>query len=128
VKLLVDTHIFFWALMDVPRPSPTVTAALADGNNQDLVSIASACEMAIEVGLGKWLEAAVLLSKFEAQVARANFAILPVTLDHVRTAGLMQAAHRDPFDRLLAAQAQIENLTLVSTDPKLTGLGAPILS
>ena len=128
MRLLLDTHILFWAIMDVPKLSPTATAALQDPNNQVLVSVASAWEMAIKVGLSKWPEAANLVAHFDAEIAKAKFALLPITIPHVRTAGLMQAAHRDPFDRLLAAQAQVEGLSLVTADPKLAGLGATILS
>lgn len=84
--------------------------------------------MAIKVGVGKWPEAAMLVNDFETQMTTERFMVLPITLDHVRTAGLLQAAHRDPFDRLLASQAQIEGMTLVTADPKLHGLGAAILS
>ncbi len=128
MRLLVDTHIFFWAVMDVPKLSATAKLALSDGANEVFVSVASAWEMAIKVGLGKWPEASRLVTQFEAEVSTAGFSVLPIVLDHVRTAGLMQAAHCDPFDRLLAAQAQLEGMTLVSADPKLVGLGAPVLS
>ena len=91
------------------------------------MSIASAWELAIKVGNGKWPEATAILNDLEAQLATESFYLLPITVAHARLAGMLRAAHRDPFDRLLAAQAQIEGLTLVTADPKLHGLGAPIL-
>ena len=89
-----------------------------------LVSVASAWEIAIKVGLGKWPEARDLLLDFERHMDDAGFEMLPIMVAHVRAAGLMAATHRDPFDRLLAAQATIEGLVLVTADPSVTTLGA----
>ena len=80
--------------------------------------------MAIKIGLGKWPEAEPLLAKLEAELAVPGFRLLPISLAHVRAAGLMSSPHRDPFDHLLAAQAQIEGLTLVTADPKVQALAA----
>ena len=79
--------------------------AVAAVDSDVYVSVASAWEMAIKVGLGKWPEAVELVAEFESQISSEGFRLLPITVPHVRAAGLMQAAHRDPFDRLLAAQA-----------------------
>lgn len=92
--------------------------------NDVLVSVASAWEIAIKVGLGKWPEARDLLFDFERHMDDAGFEILPIRIAHVRAAGLVSAAHRDPFDRVLAAQATIDGLVLVTTDPDLATLGA----
>ena len=127
MRLLLDTHVIFWAVMAPRFISPAAKAALEADENEIFVSIASAWEMAIKVGRGKWPEAADLVDTFEIDVSSERFRILPITLAHVRSAGLMQAAHRDPFDRLLAAQATIEGLTLVTIDAKVQALGAPWL-
>ncbi len=82
--------------------------------------------MAIKVGLGKWPEAQQMLTDLEALIAVERFVFIPLVLAHVRAAGLMQSPHRDPFDRLLAAQAMIEGLTLVTADARLASLGAPV--
>lgn len=84
-----------------------------------LVSLASVWEIAIKVGRGKWPEANAVLNEFETHLEKLSFVLLPMTAQHVRAAGLMQAPHRDPFDRLLAAQATIEGLTLVTADTNL---------
>ena len=89
--------------------------------------MATAWEMAIKVGIGKWPEAAALVDDFEAKSALPGFRLLPISVPHVRAAGLMQSPHRDPFDRLLTALAQIEGLTLVTADAKLASLSAPTL-
>ena len=127
MKLLLDTHVVFWALIAVQKLSPTARIAIADSGNDVAVSLASLWEMAIKVGSGKWPEVADLVADFEAQMAKAHFAILPITIEHARRAGLMSTPHRDPFDRLLAAQAITEGLTLVTSDAKVAALGAPWL-
>ena len=91
------------------------------------VSVATAWEIAIKVGQGKLQEAAGILARFEEAVHDEGFELLPIAVTHVRAAGLMKSAHRDPFDRLLAAQALAEGLTLVTADAKLAALGAPVV-
>ena len=81
--------------------------------------------MAIKVGIGKWPEAVSLIDNFENELATADIRLLSIAVPHVRMAGLFQSAHKDQFDRLLAAQALTEGLTLVTADAKLRALGAP---
>jgi PIN domain nuclease of toxin-antitoxin system len=128
VKLLLDTHIIFWWTTEPSKLSRSAKAAIRNRTSTVAVSVASFWEMAIKIGVGKWPEAAALVATLEIDMAIEGFSILPISVDNVRTAGLMRAAHQDPLDRLLAAQAQTENLTLVSADPKLAGLGAAILA
>ena len=127
MKLLLDTHALFWWVVEQDKLPQRVFAAIEDDGNEVFVSIATAWEIAIKVGQGKWPEAAGLINSFERELATAEFHALPITVPQVRMAGLMQSPHRDPFDRLLAAQAQIEGLTLVTADAKLASLGAPTL-
>ena len=127
MKLLLDTHVLYWWLAERQHLSEAALNALARVETEAFVSVVTAWEMAIKVGVGKWRGAAVIVDHFEEHVAVEGFRLLPITVAHVRAAGLMQAPHRDPFDRLLAAQALIEGLTLVSADGKLVGLGAPCL-
>jgi PIN domain nuclease of toxin-antitoxin system len=124
VKLLLDTHALFWWLIDEAQLSPTAYAAIKARGKEVHVSVATAWEMAIKVGRGRWPDAEPLVANFEAHISVNGFDLLSITVAHVRAAGLMQAAHRDPFDRLLAAQAQIEGLTLVTADAKVHSLGA----
>lgn len=124
MRLLADTHVVFWATMERTRLSPAAQAALESEQNDVVVSVASAWEIAIKVGLGRWPEARGLLLDFERHMDEAGFEIPPITVAHVRTAGLMGAAHRDPFDRVLAAQATIDGLVLVTADSSLATLGA----
>ena len=127
MRLLLDTHALLWYLTTPEKLPAAAHRAIRSAENEVYASLASAWEISIKVGLGKWPEARTLLDTFETAIEQEQFAILPITVAHVRAAGLMQSAHRDPFDRLLAAQAQIEGLTLVTADPKLAGLGAPVL-
>ena len=122
MRLLLDTHTLFWSVVDEVQLSSMANAALADKRNEVYASLVSAWEMAIKVGLGKWPEAKPMLDNFESEMATAKFQLLSISLNHARAAGLMQSPHRDPFDRLLAAQAQIEGLTLVTADAKAQSL------
>jgi PIN domain nuclease of toxin-antitoxin system len=127
LRLLLDTHtLVWWITSDQRLPSRTRTIIGTDDNDV-LVSIASAWEIAIKVGLGKWPEAERLLAEFEAAVAGEGFDLLPISVGHARGSGLMPSLHLDPFDRLLAAQAQIEGLTLVTADARFARLGATIM-
>ena len=127
MKLLLDTHTAFWWLVEPTRLPASAYGAIETEGNEVYVSVASAWEMAIKVGLGKWPQARALVDDFERELAIANLRLLSISVAHVRTSGLMQATHRDPFDRLLAAQALTEGLTLVTADTRLRALGAPWL-
>ena len=127
MRLLLDTNAMFWWLIDEAKLSPEAHAAIKAKDNEVYVSIASAWEMAIKVGLGKWPEARTLLNDFEGLARAEGFRLLPISVAHARNAGLMQTSHRDPFDRLLAAQSMLEGLTLVTPDAAFGPLGAPCL-
>jgi PIN domain nuclease of toxin-antitoxin system len=127
VKLLLDTHTLIWWLNENPRLSALAKSAISDPNNTVHVSVATAWELSIKVGLGKLPEADEIVAKFELALADEGFSLLAISVTHVRSAGTMQSPHRDPFDRLLAAQANLEDMTLVSSDAKMATLGAPLL-
>jgi PIN domain nuclease of toxin-antitoxin system len=101
-----------------------VTATLADRANEVVVSAASALEIAAKVGIGK-LDAAHLLPSLSDRIERIGATVLPISLEHAVTAGSLNWAHRDPFDRLLVAQASLADLTLVTVDRQLTVLPVP---
>ena len=127
MNLLLDTHTVFWSLIEPQKLSSQARQAIASSANDVCVSTASLWEMAIKVGLGKWPEAASLVTNFELEMQTVKFSVLSISILHARQAGLMTAAHRDPFDRLLAAQAMIEGLTLVTSDSRMAPLGAAVL-
>jgi PIN domain nuclease of toxin-antitoxin system len=126
LNLLLDTHVLFWWVL---TPSALSAAARDSIDRADAVcvSAATAWEIATKVRIGKWPQAKVLIDDFSKHLAIPGFLNLPVTVEHARHAGLMPGAHKDPFDRLIAAQAIIEGMTVVSADPKLAGFGAPII-
>ncbi len=127
MRTLLDTHVLFWWLTDDARLSALARQVLSDDPDTAHVSVATAWEIAIKVGQGKWPEAGWLIGNFEREIGNEGFELLPIEVLHVRTAGLMQTAHRDPFDRLLVAQAASEGLTLVTSDRSLASLGVACL-
>jgi PIN domain nuclease of toxin-antitoxin system len=116
VKLLIDTHILFWWLTDDKQLTATARKAIANPEATVFVSAVSIWEMAIKVKIGKWPEAASLLENYRVELQAERFEALPITLKHAKAAGLLNWDHKDPFDRMLAAQAEQEELTLVSAD------------
>jgi PIN domain nuclease of toxin-antitoxin system len=127
MKLLVDTHVLFWWLSDRTKLSPVALLTIADRSNEVYVSVASAWELAIKVGLNKWPDAKHVIENFDAELAAENFLLLPITVTHARAAGFLQTTHKDPFDRLLVAQALAKGLILITSDAKLVGIGAPVI-
>ncbi len=115
MRLLLDTHTLLWWVANDPRLSGTADELLRDESHQVFVSAASAWEVATKARIGKLL-AGPLAQEFAAEVARQGFLPLPVTLEHGQRAGSLPGPHRDPFDRMLIAQAQAENLRLVSNE------------
>ncbi len=114
--LLLDTHALIWWALDDPALPNHVRAKIARSEHV-IVSAASAWEMAIKVALGKLPAAIDLVSDFEETATRRGFQVIPITASHGIRAGLLPGPHKDPFDRMLIAQAQAENLTVVSNDP-----------
>lgn len=114
--LLLDTHTFLWFVWDDPQLSPTAKQWIEDVNNRKLVSIASCWEIAIKAGLGK-LQLGSPSSSFLGQhLLRNNCELLPITLDHATQVEVLPFHHKDPFDRLLVAQALIELIPIASAD------------
>lgn len=120
--LLLDTHVFLWWRTASSRLGTEAREAIA-GAEAVFVSAASAWEAAIKVGLGR-LE---LPDRFEGGVEESGFEKLPVTFAHAEEAGALPHHHRDPFDRMLVAQARTEGLTFVTHDRKVESYGIEIL-
>lgn len=115
-SLLLDTHAMLWFFWDDPRLSAHAKTILEDADNRKLVSIASCWEIAIKVGLGKLDLGEPAGTFLPRQIARNNFELLPISLGHATMVQELITHHRDPFDRLLVAQAMAERLPLVSAD------------
>ena len=116
MRLLVDTHVLLWWILDDPALSPSARRHLGNPGNAILVSSASAWEIATKFRIGKLPDVDELVADFEGYLVRAHFESYPVTIDHAVRAGLLPGPHKDPFDRMLIAQAQAESLPLVSAD------------
>ena len=116
MRLLLDTHVLAWWLADLSQLRHTVRAAIADPDTQVLVSTASVWEMAQKHHRGRWPEIEGFLADAEAILRDERMQVLPVTLPHALAAGRLDWPHRDPFDRMLAAQAMAEAATLVTAD------------
>lgn len=127
MRLLLDTHALVWWWTDDRRLTGPARAAIAAADNAVLVSAASAWEIATKHRLGKWPEVATLLEGFDANLRRSRFASLPISHEHARLAGSLDGEHRDPFDRMLLAQARLEKLTIVTGDSVFAQYGAAVI-
>lgn len=116
MRLLLDTHAFIWWFEGSERLPTSATAAIADEANEVLVSAASAWEIATKHRLGRLPSLDVLARSIPEYMARQRFEGLPVTVEDGVRAGALPGPHRDPFDRMLIAQALQENLVLVSSE------------
>jgi PIN domain nuclease of toxin-antitoxin system len=123
LRLLLDTHALIWWLIDSPKLSRPAHAAISDGRNEILVSAASAMEVTTKYRRGKLPEAEPLAAAFEREVASEGFTPLAITVAHAAVAGALPMDHKDPFDRLLIAQTQIEDAVLVSNEKLFDGFG-----
>lgn len=121
LRLLLDTHALIWWLAGDETLSRRAREAIGDEANSVAVSAASAMEVATKFRLGKLPNAALLAQAFEATIADQGFAELAITVRHARAAGELNIAHKDPFDRLLIAQAHAEDMTLVSNETLFDG-------
>ena len=110
MRLLLDTHAFLWWCGDDPRLGDVERLAIRDGANEVFLSAASVWEMAIKQALGRLQ----VPERASAAVARLGFESLPIAFAHAEAAAVLPPLHRDPFDRLLVAQARTEGLTLVT--------------
>jgi PIN domain nuclease of toxin-antitoxin system len=120
---LLDTHALIWWVMGDERISPRLRRLIGDADTDVHVSAATAWEIATKARMGKLTAPQSLLRDFVESVELLGFRPLPITLRHGHDAGRLPGSHRDPFDRMLAAQAQAERLSLVSIDPAFATLG-----
>ncbi|HXW25321.1 MAG TPA: type II toxin-antitoxin system VapC family toxin [Xanthobacteraceae bacterium] len=127
MKVLIDTHTLFWWVTDDPKLSSRAREILLTTDNEVLVSAATAWELATKARFGKWPQAAYLAANIKDVLDENAFAPLAITIEHARIAGSLAVPHRDPFDRMLAAQAQVEGISLVTADPVFGRFGTPVL-
>ena len=116
MRALLDTHALLWWLAADPALSATAAKLISDPANTMLVSAASAWEVATKVRIGRLPTAVQLVADFEGWLKREGFEPLAVSVDHGIRAGQLPGPHKDPFDRMLIAQALAENIPLVSNE------------
>ena len=127
MRVLLDTHVFLWWITDDPRLSDRTRAIISDGKNTLFFSAASGWEIAIKAKLGKLSVPGDLKAFITEQLVENNITPLPVRLSHALHVYSLPAHHRDPFDRLLVAQAQLENLPILTADPIMTQYAVEII-
>jgi len=116
VKLLLDTHSFLWFISGHTNLSTTARSLIEDTTNQPLLSVASLWEMAIKLSIGKLKLAQPFGELIPNQMEINGIELLPIDITHVAMVSELPFHHRDPFDRLLIAQAMIEQIPVVSAD------------
>ncbi|WP_235856809.1 type II toxin-antitoxin system VapC family toxin [Occultella glacieicola] len=122
MTFLLDTHALLWALTDPERLGPESSRIISARSSRLIASAASAWEISTKQRLGRLPHADALVGAYPRHLDRLGVVRLPISEEHALLAGGLEWAHRDPFDRLLAAQAMIESLTLLTKDPAFTGL------
>ena len=120
---LLDTHALIWAATDVTRLSKRALAGIADERNKLCVSAASAWEIATKVRLGKLKEAEELEADFVTLISEAGFKLISISTEHALRAGRLRGNHRDPWDRMIAAQALALDIPVISNDKDLEEFG-----
>ena len=125
MKLLLDTHTIYWYVEGDPKLSGTAQSLIQDATNEIFVSPASYWEIAIKLSIGKWALNRPFEEFIDLGLIQYGFQLLPILPIHtVRLVGMVYPPnHKDPFDRLLAAQALVEGIPIVSVDEKLDPYG-----
>ena len=120
MRAILDTHTFLWWVLDIPRLSPDARLILEDGANELLFSAASVYELTIKAQRGRLTLPEAAETYVPSRLVANAFGSLSIDLAHALRAGSLPAIHRDPFDRMLVAQAQIEGLPILTADPAIS--------
>lgn len=127
MKLLLDTHTILWWFLDDPHLSKIARRALSSARHDFWISTVSIFEIETKARIGKLEIPPPLQSDWAPIVREEGWSLLPVDHHHARMAGRISSTHRDPFDRLIAAQALTEGMTVITRDDKIGELGAKTL-
>lgn len=123
MQLLLDTHAFLWWLLGDTALPPVARDAIADPGNEVFLSAASAWEITTKFRIGKLARAAFIVTDIAGKASEHGFIELPVAIRHGQLAGSLPGIHKDPFDRMLVAQAIVMDMTIVSGDEILSAYG-----
>ncbi len=127
MRALLDTHTFIWWVTDDARLSPTARSILADSSNQLFLSAASAWEIVIKVRLGKLILPEAPEQYIPSRLVLSKFESLPIQMIHALRVANLPDYHRDPFDRILIAQSQVENLPIVTVDSQIARYSVSVI-
>lgn len=127
MRILLDTHIFLWAITDDERLSSAHRELFAEAGNELILSVASMWEASIKVSLGKLQLPSPGAGYLSKQMERNRVSMLAIQVAHLIELENLPPIHRDPFDRLIAAQARAEGIPIMSADPQLRMYDVPIL-
>ncbi len=127
MRLLLDTHAFLWWIADDPRLSKKACEIIGDGKNQLFLSAASGWEIAIKARLGRLQMPDDLEHFILEQMALNTIENLPIILSHALHVYALPDYHRDPFDRLLISQAQLEGLPILTADPQISQYSVEVI-
>ncbi|MGQ9366842.1 type II toxin-antitoxin system VapC family toxin [Azospirillum sp. ST 5-10] len=127
MRVLLDTHALLWWLLDDPRLSRPARDTIGNGDNMVMASAASSWEIATKVRIGKLPGADDLVRRLDGFLLSSHIGLLDITLAHAVLAGSLDARHRDPFDRMLAAQSRIESMPLITNDPVFQSFGVVVI-
>ena len=126
MALLLDTHIFYWAAKGSSRLTDVHRQLIQDRQSSVYVSAVTGWEIATKVKLGKWPEAAPSLPDLAGLVLRSGLQVLDITMTQAERAGSLELVHRDPFDRMLAAQALDLDIAILTVDPAFALFGCRV--
>jgi PIN domain nuclease of toxin-antitoxin system len=123
MKLLLDTHTFIWFITDNPQLSSSAKVLIEDELNEKFLSLASIWEMAVKCSIGKLRFDLPFQSFIEQQLAQNSLDLMKIEVSHLSTVATLPLHHRDPFDRLLIAQAIVEQMPIVGVDQVFDSYG-----
>jgi len=123
LRVLLDSHTLLWWILDHSSLTTVARELISGTDNTVLISAASAWELAIKFRAGRLPEAAELVTNFPTEIEREGFQLLPISAEHGIRAGLLPGLHKDPFDRMLIAQSQAENIPVISNEAVFDAYG-----
>lgn len=126
MRILLDTHVFLWAITDAPRLSAEQRAMFLDEANELHLSVASIWEMLIKAGLGKLPLPSPATEYLVRQMEKNRIGLLPIRVSHLAELSGLPPLHRDPFDRMLVAQAKAEKMRMLSGDARMREYGVDV--
>ena len=127
MRLLLDTHVWLWMIGEHERIEDEAKRALTDPLTELFLSVASVWEIAIKHAAGKLKYTGQPRVQVPLHIERSGVSPLRISVEHALAAGALPSHHRDPFDRLIIAQAQVEELTVVTADERFTAYDVPLM-